>query len=410
MTIPRILFIVNSLRFGGAEKQVITLLNRLDMSRFAVGLVYLKDETDLLAQLDQSRLALGVWCAGVNSRIDRPALGRLLDAALAQQIDLVVCTNNYSLWYGQLLRMLARWRGGHSLSVLEVLHTTQLFSFKDKLQMTLSRPFYWGSRAIVYVCENQRQHWRRRGLSFRADRVIHNGIDVEYFQDRLSAAEKQALRARCGAGASDVVLGLCAAMRPEKAHGDLLQAVARLRSQGLPVSVLLIGDGPERPRIEAQIAALGLAQAAYITGFMPDVRPWVASCDALVLASHAVETFSLAALEAMALGKPMIMTDIGGASEQVEPGVNGYLYQAGDIDALVQVLTRLIGDGNGRAMGRAARETVVAQFSVEGMVRKYEALLLEMSDGHSVAKLADQRAEQRADQRDGGPGGGQGGA
>ena len=116
----------------------------------------------------------------------------------------------------------------------------------------------------------------------------------------------------------------------------------------------------------------------------------------------------------MALGKPMIMTDIGGASEQVEPGVNGYLYQAGDIDALVQMLTRLIGDGNGRAMGRAARETVVAQFSVEGMVRKYEALLLEMSGGHSVARLADQRAEQRADQRadqrDGGQGGGQGGA
>ena len=139
--------------------------------------------------------------------------------------------------------------------------------------MTLSRPFYWGSRAIVYVCENQRQHWRRRGLSFRADRVIHNGIDVAYFQDRLSAAEKQALRARCGAGASDVVLGLCAAMRPEKAHGDLLQAVARLRSQGLPVSVLLIGDGPERPASKRKLPRWGWRKRPTLPDLCPMSGP-----------------------------------------------------------------------------------------------------------------------------------------
>jgi glycosyltransferase involved in cell wall biosynthesis len=380
MAIPRILFIVNSLRFGGAEKQVITLLNRLDMSRFAVGLIYLKNETDLLPQLDQSRLALGVWCAGVTRKIDRPALGRLLDYTLAEQIDLVVCTNNYSLWYGQLLRMLAIWRAGHSLSVLEVLHTTQLFSAKDKLQMTLSRPFYWASRAVVYVCENQRRHWRRRGLSWRADRVIHNGIDVGYFSDIWSDQDKQALRAQCGADDQGFVLGLCAAMRPEKAHGDLLQAVARLRAQGLPVYVCLIGDGPQRARIEAQIGQLGLAAVTHITGFLPDVRPWVAACDAVVLASHAVETFSLAALEAMALGKPMVMTEIGGASEQVESGVNGYLYPAGNIDALVQVLFKLMADGNSRAMGLAAREKVVAHFSLDVMVNHYADLLGEMSN------------------------------
>ncbi len=369
----RMLFLVNSLRFGGAEKQVVTLLNHLDPARFHVALAYLKDERDLLPQLDQSRLAGGVFCAHVAKKIDRAALQRLAHIIISQQIDIIVCTNNYPLWYGYL----ARYQAGSQAKLVEVLHSTELGALKFHVQMWLSRPFYWACQRLVYVCDNQRRFWRRRGLSWR-DTVIHNGIDVAHFTDHYSPAQKQAVRQQWGAGTDDFVLGICAALRPEKAHGDLLRALANLRAQGVRLQVWLIGDGPERARLEMQIAALGLQEAAHITGFIADVRPLVASCDALTLVSHS-ETFSLAALEAMALGKPMLMTDIGGASEQIRQGVNGYLYPVGDIAALSSAITKLMLPGNAEALGQQARHTVQAHFSVAVMVEKYQQLFFDLA-------------------------------
>ena len=84
---------------------------------------------------------------------------------------------------------------------------------------------------------------------------------------------------------------------------------------------MIIGDGPLREAIERDVARLGLSGEVRITGFQSDVREWLTACDVVALLSTAIETFSIAVLEAMAMGKPMIMSDIGGAREQVEHGV-----------------------------------------------------------------------------------------
>ena len=109
-----------------------------------------------------------------------------------------------------------------------------------------------------------------------------------------------------------------------------------------------------------------------------DVRPLLAACDAVALCSTAVETFSLAALEAMALGRPVVLSDIGGAAEMVRPGVEGLLFPAGDTAALVERLTALADESLRSPMGAAARETVLARFSESAMVDRYEALLQEL--------------------------------
>ena len=103
----------------------------------------------------------------------------------------------------------------------------------------------------------------------------------------------------------------------------------RLRDSGVPAKVLIIGDGPRRGEIERQIAELQLTGHAVIAGHRNDVRPYIACCDVMTLTSHVVETFSIAALESMALGKPMVLTRIGGAEEQVRHGTNGFLYERG---------------------------------------------------------------------------------
>jgi glycosyltransferase involved in cell wall biosynthesis len=363
MSAPGLLFIVNSLGVGGAEKQVITLLNHLPRNRFRLHLAYLKRIENQLPLLDTSRLDTLV-CCDVKRGIERHAVRQLGEIIETQQIDALVCTNTYSMLYGFLARRAAR-RARPKLAT--VFHTTLLRTLKEQVQMLLYTRLFKRSDLLVYVCENQRDYWRDRGLRAAADAVVHNGIDVEYFSDLQTPQQKLEMRRSLGFSPDDYVIGLCSYMRPEKAHGDLLQAIARLRSQGTPAKGLFIGDGPERPAIEAQVTALGLREHIVITGLQRDVRPYIGCCDVMTLVSHAVETFSLAALESMALGKPLVMTDIGGASEQVLHGQTGFLFERGDINALTTHLQSLASRTLQSRMGSAAQRRVRQLFTLDAM-------------------------------------------
>jgi glycosyltransferase involved in cell wall biosynthesis len=379
MEIKRIhlLFIVNSLGYGGAEKHVVTLANKLDTSRFKLSLAYLKAEVDLIPQLDIARFGGRIFCCNVTKRFDGQAVRRLADHIRDEKVHVLVCTNEFSLLYGWLARITA----GLRPRVVAVFHSTQLNTTKDKLQMLFYRPLFWLSDMLVYVCENQKTFWKSRALWARQEAVIHNGIDTDLFDDRYTQEAKSSLRKCYGFHPDDFVVGLCALIRPEKAHVDLLRAVRILRQAGLNVKCLLIGDGPQRLQVEERIASLGLASHVGITGLLSDVRPSVAACSVMALVSHQ-ETFSISALESMALGKAMIMSAIGGAKGQIVHGEDGYLYERGDITGLVDALLRLMESGNRTRLGARARSKVVLSFSVGAMVEAYDRLFVRVAQGN----------------------------
>jgi glycosyltransferase involved in cell wall biosynthesis len=363
---PGVLFIVNSLDTGGAEKQVVTLLNHLDPRRFRLHLAYLKRGEKLLSQLQAQRLA-GLVCCDVVRGVDGAAVRRLRETLVEGEIDVMVCTNPYSLLYGRL----ARGGSGREPKLAAVLHTTVLRGLKERAQMLLYRRLFNQTDLLVYVCESQRDHWRRRGLRPAADEVIYNGIDVEHYAGHPDSAQRRELRRSLELADTDFVAGLCSVFRPEKAHGDLLQAIHRLRSRGLPAKGLLIGDGPRRRRIERDIRRLDLREHVRITGLAHDVRPFIHACDVMTLVSHSVETFSLAALESMALGKPMVMSRIGGAAELITHGEHGFLFEPGDVEALTEHLAALASPSLSRRMGAAAARRVQQRFTVQEMARRF---------------------------------------
>jgi glycosyltransferase involved in cell wall biosynthesis len=390
---PGLLFIVNSLSLGGAEKQVVTLLNHLDESRFRLHLAYLKRGERLLPELNTAKLD-ELLCCDVNRGVERQALRRLRHLIRARHIDAIVCTNTYSMLYGYLARLAgtrpggARRSGGSLPKLATVFHTTLLRTYKEKAQMLLYQRLFKRSDLLLYVCENQRDYWRDRGLRAAADGVVHNGIDVEYFSDVQTPEQKQVMRQSLGFGPHDYVIGLCSSLRPEKAHGDLLRALARLRSQGLPAKALFIGDGPEREALERLALELDLREHLRITGLQHDVRPFIGCCDVMTLVSHSIETFSLAALESMALAKPLVMTDIGGASEQVLHGQNGFLFEPGNIDALAAHLSSLTLESLRAQMGAAARRRVRQLFTVDAMTAGFtEQMDQLLGDGRSRPTL-----------------------
>jgi len=368
-----ILFLSNSLVGGGAEKQVISLLNGLDIKKFNLSLGYLKNVTTLLSQIKKDRLE-GIKYFNVEKKLDLGAVDNIKKYIDEHSIDIIISTNTYPLLYS----FLSSRRSLSKPVMVAVFHTTILLDMKIKLLMFIYRPLFLLQRKLVYVCKNQKKYWRRRGLRAQSDTVIYNGVDTQYFKDIWTDQQKTTLRKKLNFGPSDYVIGICAVLRPEKAHGDLLIAVQRLQQKGINAKCLIIGDGNERQNIERKIIDLELENSVNITGFVEDVRPFIAICNVMAIVSHAVETFSIAALESMSLGKPLVMSNIGGAKEQVQSGKNGYLFQAGDIEGLAMGLTEISSTKTQLEFGNNSRKIVEDNYTLEKMINNFNDMLLKI--------------------------------
>jgi glycosyltransferase involved in cell wall biosynthesis len=370
----RLLFITGSLVHGGAERHTITLVNRLAERGHECHLAYVKDDP---SQLERLRGAASVRCLHAGSYLDSAAMKELVSLIETVSPAVVVAVNVYALLYARL----ALRRAGVRAPLVVTHHTTLLRNAKEWLQMLYYRPFFWSAERLVFVCEAQRRYWVRRLVTGRANQVIYNGVDTEHF--RFNRSERSSLRRVLGFADSDFVIGMSAVLRAEKNPVQLVSAIARLRARGIPARALFIGDGPLRAAVEARAQSLGVAGEVTITGLQQEVRPLLCACEAVVLCSTAVETFSLAALEALALGKPVVHSAVGGAAEMIRPGANGYLFPAHDDAALADRLA-LLADGERRSrMGAKARNTVTARFSERAMIDRYESLFLELESARS---------------------------
>jgi glycosyltransferase involved in cell wall biosynthesis len=375
-----VMLLVSLLGVGGAERHMVTLANRLS-ERFDIVLVYIKNDAALLGQVEVHRLR-AVICLEGTGGADGAAVRRLAAAYDLHRPAIVVCANTYPLAFAHA----ARWLASHRPRVMEVYHTTILQTWKDRLQMLAYLPLMWATHRLVYVCRAQQRYWRRRGVRARHESMVYNGVDVQRFDPELQRDAARECRARYGFAEDDLVIGLCAVMRPEKAHGDLLQAMKLADAAGVTWKALLIGDGPLRGRIEQEIERLGLQGRVVITGYRSDVRADLAACDVVSLVS-VTETFSIAALEAMAMARPLIMSDVGGAREQVQPGRTGWLFRAGDVPALARCLGEAADRPRLAEMGRAARAVAVRDYSVAAMIERYEELLAADAGIHAPQAL-----------------------
>jgi glycosyltransferase involved in cell wall biosynthesis len=354
---------------GGAERHAVTVTNSLDRSRFAVSFLRLKPGGGLEELLDRKRLVASA-SADVGRRLDLAAARRIGAHFDATGCQVVIAANPYATLYALLGRARSRCRP----RVVSTYHTTVLQDLKSRLQMLLYIAAFRRVDRLVYVCENQRAYWRRRALRARSDTVIYNGVDVEQFPAEWPESDRAAVRAGLGLPMDGYVVGICAALRPEKAHGDFLSGIARLRARGVDARGVIIGDGPERARVESEIDRLALRGFVRVTGAQLDVRPFVAACDAMALTSR-TETFSISTLEALAMGRPVVMTNTGGAPEQIEDGVNGFLYRSGDVEALTDRLARLAAPALRARIGAAAARGVRERFPLSRMIAEYSALI-----------------------------------
>jgi glycosyltransferase involved in cell wall biosynthesis len=371
----KLAFVTASLVHGGAERHSITLVNRLAERGHECHAVYVKDQS---GQLGRLRGAASVSCLNAARYLDLRSIGEFSSLLARIRPGVVVAADPYAAMYARLA--LQRSRLGAPLAI--TFHSTVPANAKEWLQMLYYRPLFWTADCVVFVCEAQRRYWLARKLWGRRNQVIHNGIDLEHWRPR-GAEEAATLRRVLGLADGDFVVGMCAMLRPEKNHLQMIDAIAALRARGVPARALLIGEGATRAAIEAHARLRGVAGEVLITGVQDDVRPLLAACDVAALCSTRVETFSIAALEAMALARPVVHADLGGAAEMITPGHNGFLFPVGDTPALVERLAALAEPQLRSRMGAAAREIVAARFAERAMVERYEQTLLELETTRS---------------------------
>ena len=374
----RLALVTGSLVHGGAERQAITLANRLAERGHDCHAVYVKNDP---SQLGRLRLpATGsVRCLHAARYFDLRAVSHLHAHLERLAPRAILATNPYALMYASL--------ANPGIPIVVTLHSTYIRSLKEQLQMLAYRPFFWSAAAAVFVCERQRRHWQARGLFGRRNHVIYNGVDLEHWQPVNGAGVRRAL----GFAPDDYVIGLSAVLRPEKNPAQLVEAVAALRQRGLPARALFIGDGPERAAVEAMARSLDVADRVVISGLQEDVRPFLSACDVLALTSF-TEAFSLAAIEAMALGRPVVHPEVGGAAEMIHSGQDGWLFPVGDTATLVDRLAVLADPVVRTRMGENARASVASRFSERAMVERYEQLLVELTATRSKREQLRNRA------------------
>jgi glycosyltransferase involved in cell wall biosynthesis len=348
---------------GGAETLLQNLICRLDPSHFAAEICCLKEPGQLGEMLTGQ---FAVHSRLLRHKYDVLVLPRLTTLIRQRNIDaLITIGAGDKMFWG---RLAAAWVGVPV--VLSAIHST---GWPDRIERANRLLTRFTDRFIAVAYSHGRYLVEVERLPQDKVIVIPNGVDSDRF--RFSPAARRAVRTELGIDQQAPVVGVVAALRPEKNLGLFLRAARRVVERLPAAQFLIVGDGPERPELQQLTADAGLAGQVHFLGCRHDIPDVLSALDVFALTSHN-EANPVSILEAMACEKPVVATDVGSVSETVRSGKTGWLVDAGDDAAAAAAWLRLLENpATARQMGEQAREQVTARWSVTQMVAGYEDLI-----------------------------------
>ena len=229
----------------------------------------------------------------------------------------------------------------------------------------------------VAVSRDLREQGLRAGI-FRADKVtvIPNGLSLEAIPCQFdSAAKRRAL----GIPAGSLVVGTVTRLEPQKANEIFLRAVAKVVKRVPDLAAVIAGDGPQREELENLAASLGLTQQVHFLGWRTDAVEILGTLDVFCMSSR-WEGCPMVLLEAMAMRRAVVATDIGGVREIVINNETGLLVPGENPEALADAIARLLESVEKRTqLGEAGRRRVEDYFSPRAMLEAYTHLYQELA-------------------------------
>jgi glycosyltransferase involved in cell wall biosynthesis len=324
----KILYITPGLPVGGAEKFLASLCNAFARDgRCTQTLFSVSDHNPMREEFSPS---VHIEVCPRSSKWDLAPLKKIRAFIRHENPDTIFCINFFSYFIYRISAAGLGWKGKCVISYHSTIHLNRKEHWLHKLYFAMLGP---GDR-IITVSENQADYTiRHYHLPREKFITIHNGIDTDFWKLAADKQDRLQVRTANGIPAEAQVIILTAGFRQEKNHAGAMRALEILHAQyGKKAYLLLVGGGPLDEAVRAQAKHSPVADYIRFAGIQKNVRPYYHAADLFTLTSTAVETFSIAALEAMACGLPVVLTDIGGAGEMVEAGVNGYLCETTDQD------------------------------------------------------------------------------
>lgn len=377
----KIVFVIHGLPVGGAEKFLITLVNQLPQDAFEPHIILLsKDETL------KHELSANVFVHKVirRSRFDFSIAKRIKRLIDVISPEIVMCINTYSFFLTKL---------GYSANApyrfILSPHTTIPFSTYNYLQSMVYYRKVSPKDVVLYLCNAQMRYINTTyKLAMHNKKVIYNGIDTSYYNpEKISNTELTSLLQSLNISSHEKIIVQVARVQKEKRHEDAIEALAILNKKLVPSKVHLLivggGDADKIAMLQNRVHQLGLDDHVHFLGSRQDVRLYYKAASLFTLTSES-ETFSLAALEAMAFGLPAVLTNVGGAAEMITDYQNGFLVSPRDPEK--------IADGWQKALSHpfdssAIRKQVVDHFSIDQMVRNYLQVFSTTTNQSSTSKL-----------------------
>lgn len=354
--------VIGTLGIGGAERQLVNYLLAADRTEFRHTAVCLTREGPLAAAVRDAGVPVAVL--PLRTRAIARDLPRLAAWMRRHEVAVVHAHMHYAALWGRLGAMIA----GVPVRVVTE-HGRELW--KNRLQVGLDR---WLARCTcrhIAVSED--------GLRLRIARekvapdrivLIPNGVDIPSLADGV--AGRRRVRAELGLADRQPVVGTVGRVVPPKGYEHLLAALGTLRARFPSVRWLLVGDGPDLPGLLAAAERAGMRDALLAVGFRSDITDLLAAMDVFVMSSLR-EGLPVALLEAMASGRPIVVTDVGGMPDAIAHGRNGLVVPPADPAALAGAIGGLLADpGVAAQLAAAARATAEERYSIASVARRIE--------------------------------------
>jgi glycosyltransferase involved in cell wall biosynthesis len=348
---------------GGAQEHLYSLLTRIDRSRYETSVVSLSSGP-AVRKLQRA----GIPVLVLDEPDDATAVGAVAAHVASIRPD-VIHNHMYRAELVGTRAAIALGAVGHRRPyVVSTVHSSRVRSAEDREQLRRLTPHI---DQLIAVSRSIERKIQDEGRATTRMRMIYNGVDLDRYDHQEPCCT---LRDDYGMEPGSQIVGVVARLEPEKGHPTLIEAWPLVLRSVPDAYLLIVGEGSRREELERQVRDLRIAHRVVFTGRRDDVPGVTAALDVAVLPSYR-EAQGLTILEAMALSRPVVASNVGGIPEMIQDGVTGLLVPPGDSAALAAAIVRLLEDHSlADTLGRAGHDLVHDRFCIELMVKAIEEI------------------------------------
>jgi len=366
----KLLFIIHSLKFGGAERQLVELIKGLNRQVYEVHVICLDNVAEGYTEL-LTRIGVRIRYFSRSYKYDLRPIFSIYKFIKEKKIDLVHTFENLGSLFGLSAAKLSR-----TPVVCSAVRNAKDKNLKLKLSVKIIARF-----ADIFVA-NSKAGFANRFKTIKSHfRVVYNGIDFNRFKsDKVDILK---IKKEIGVDNFKQIIGMVASLSSHKDHETLLDAAPVILQKYPELCFLFIGDGKEREKLEAKTRRLRLKDNVLFLGYRTDVDRVIRILDIAVLLTNSdvhLEGISNAIIEAMALGIPVVASDGGGTDEIIRHDVNGLLVPPKRVEKTKKAIIELLEDKTkAERLAAAAKVFVTENFGLQAYVEEYENIYQELS-------------------------------